>query len=270
MVMKIHSLKFHSLKSAAVVAGTLCIPMAVLSAQSATEPSTTQSGLSTPAQDSIRDAQTGRPGTSTYPSGTMGGSGSGATDGSTPGAASGSTSGAPAGTTPGATSGGTTGSASAAQSTYSDAEILAVVNAVDRHEIAAAAVALKKDMKPEAKAFAKMLRKEHDANQSKTKKLGKRLDIKPASSATSDSLVAKGAREMADLTVKTGQEFEKAYIDAMVQGHDEALQMLDTQLIPSAKNDAVKTHLGEVRGHIASHLEQAKRLQGAQAAAPVQ
>ena len=40
----------------------------------------------------------------------------------------------------------------------------------------------------------------------------------------------------------------------------------DQQLLPTATNPDVKTFLNETRGHVAAHLEQAQRLQGAQAA----
>jgi putative membrane protein len=48
----------------------------------------------------------------------------------------------------------------------------------------------------------------------------------------------------------------------MVAGHDEALKLLDTKLIPAATDDAVKRHLATTRKHVATHLEKAKALQG--------
>lgn len=81
-----------------------------------------------------------------------------------------------------------------------------------------------------------------------------------------DSLKAKA--DVKALAAKNGTEFEKGYIDAMVTGHTDVLAMIDTQLIHAARNEAVKTHLSEVRALIAAHLEQGKRLQGASAAAP--
>jgi putative membrane protein len=174
------------------------------------------------------------------------------------------------GSSPSATSTGSAnasmpGSGTAAATTFTDAEILGVVMAVDSNEIAAADVAKKKKIGSEAKSYAKMLDKQHTANAKQANKLGKKLGMKPAASQTADQLRSKGKSDLATLSGKDGSEFEKGYIDAMVQGHTEALQLIDGQLMPSAKNDAVKGFLTETRGHVAAHLEQGKRLQGAQA-----
>jgi putative membrane protein len=146
-----------------------------------------------------------------------------------------------------------------------DAEILGIVQAVDENEVAAASKAEKKKIGSDAMAYAKMLRKEHKADEAATKKIGKQIDAKPATSKTADELRAKGKDELSMLSSKDGSEFEKGYIDAMVNGHTEVLGLIDGTLMPNAHTDAVKSHLTEVRGHVAMHLEQGKRLQGAQA-----
>ncbi|HVG41189.1 MAG TPA: DUF4142 domain-containing protein, partial [Chitinophagaceae bacterium] len=53
-----------------------------------------------------------------------------------------------------------------------------------------------------------------------------------------------------------------AYLDAMIKGHTEVLSMIDSKLLTTAKNDALKAHLTETRGHVSMHLEQAKKLKG--------
>ncbi len=57
-----------------------------------------------------------------------------------------------------------------------------------------------------------------------------------------------------------GKEFETAYLDGMIKGHTELLDMIDNKLLKTVKNDALKAHLTETRGHVAMHLEQAKKL----------
>ena len=58
-----------------------------------------------------------------------------------------------------------------------------------------------------------------------------------------------------------GDAFEKAWIDAMATGHQEALTKLDSELIPSATDSRVRDHLQTTRKAIAAHLETAKTLQ---------
>ncbi len=146
-----------------------------------------------------------------------------------------------------------------------DAQILGVVNAVDDHEIDAATKAMKKKLSTEVAAYAKMLKEQHAKNKETTKNLAKVQKLKAASSPVADSLRAKGKAADKDMAALKGAEFEKAYVDAMVNGHSEVLALLDTELIPAAASEAVKSHLTEFRGHVSAHLEQGKRLQGAAA-----
>lgn len=150
--------------------------------------------------------------------------------------------------------------------TFTDAEIMGLVLAVDTNEIEMAKAAEKMKLTKDGKAFAKMIRKEHSKNAAKVLKLGKTLKVEPARPQAALDLRAKGAAALKDLATKTGTDFEPAFIAAMVAGHAEALQLIDNQLIPNAIGEALKTQLAETRTHVANHLEQAKRLQGAQAA----
>lgn len=147
----------------------------------------------------------------------------------------------------------------------SDAEILGVVIAIDDNQIAAAKAAAKEKMGSQAKEYGKMLKKQHSQNSDKTKKLARKLGISPTSNQTALDLRANGAQELATLVALEGKEFEKAYIDAMVSGHSDALQMIDAELLPAAKSEEVREHLGDFRSHVSNHLEEGKRLQEVQA-----
>ncbi|HKP96692.1 MAG TPA: DUF4142 domain-containing protein [Fibrobacteria bacterium] len=148
---------------------------------------------------------------------------------------------------------------------FTEAEILGVVLAVDDNEIAAASKAEKKQLSADARSYANMLHKQHAENADQTRKLGKQLGLKPVGTPTADQLRAQGKAELKALSAMQGKDFEKAYIDAMVQGHTDALQLIDAQLIPSAQSEALQKHLAATRDHVAAHLEQGKRLQEAQA-----
>ncbi|MEO6096208.1 MAG: DUF4142 domain-containing protein [Fibrobacteria bacterium] len=148
---------------------------------------------------------------------------------------------------------------------FSNGEILGLLVAVDDNETALAGKAMNKKISPEVKAYAKMLREEHSTAKIETQKLANQLVLKTVSSKQSEDLRAKGAQELKALVALNGMEFEKAYIDAMVTGHAEVLQLLNTQVIPSALNTTVKAHVVDMRAKIAAHMEQGKRLQGARA-----
>ncbi|MDB5048767.1 MAG: hypothetical protein JWO30_1838 [Fibrobacteres bacterium] len=156
-------------------------------------------------------------------------------------------------------------SPTAAEMKMTDPEILAYVIAVDDNEINAAKAAQKKKVSPEVKSFAKMLQTEHDMNKVATKKLAKDLKLKVKDTKGTDGLRTKGKQELTNLKALNGEEFSKAYVEAMAKGHTEALDLIDNQLIPSAQTAEVKAHLADTRTHVAAHLEQAKRLQSNQA-----
>lgn len=161
------------------------------------------------------------------------------------------------------------------------AEALALLVAVDEHEIAAAEQAREKQVDGEVLDYADMLHSDHTANLEATRELadtatGAADAADPADAAMDDGmdpmngtgdspmladLRASGEATLERLSTLEGDEYEQAYIDAMVQGHQKALDMLDNQLIPAAQDPAVRDHLTATRDTIAAHLEQAQTLQ---------
>ncbi len=142
-----------------------------------------------------------------------------------------------------------------------DAEILATVIAVDMNEVLAAAEAQKKKMSQPATDYAKMLHQEHGENMGKTMKLGQQMGVTPIDTMNVDKLKIKGAGELGALIPLDGPAFERSYLAAMVKGHTEAMNMIDSKLLKAASDDGLKKHLTETRTHIAAHLEKAKQLQ---------
>ncbi|MGZ5232685.1 MAG: DUF4142 domain-containing protein, partial [Burkholderiales bacterium] len=58
-----------------------------------------------------------------------------------------------------------------------------------------------------------------------------------------------------------GAEFDKAYVDNEVTYHQSVLDALDKTLIPSAKNEELKSLLVKVRPAFVAHLDHAKHIQ---------
>lgn len=140
----------------------------------------------------------------------------------------------------------------------SQADALALLVAINEHEIAAAEQARSKGVDGDTRAFADLMHSEHGKNLAETQALA---PAAPDSSPQVKQQRDKGEAELDTMGKLEGDAYEEAYADAMVKGHDEALKMLDTQLIPSAQDDAVKRHFNTTREHVAAHLEKAKALQ---------
>jgi putative membrane protein len=149
-----------------------------------------------------------------------------------------------------------------AGTTVSEGAALAMVAAVDEHEIAAAEQAQAKQVKGDVLEYANMLHREHSANL----EAGKKLAAGRAASneaAEADAMRKKGREELTMLDAKSGAEYQKAYVDAMVKGHAEVLELLETRLIPAATDEQVRNFLTSSRDHVAMHLDRGKALQSA-------
>jgi len=161
----------------------------------------------------------------------------------------------PADTTPTATEAPVPATSTAAAA-LTQAQAVTLVGAVDKHEIQAAEQARGKKVRRDVLDFANLLHTEHSKNLEAGQKLG--------ATETSPELTAmeeKGRAGLAELDTKTGNDYEKAYVDAMVKGHEEALSMIDTKLLPTATDDNVRNFLTNSREHVAMHLEKGKALQ---------
>lgn len=146
------------------------------------------------------------------------------------------------------------------KSTGNETDALAILNAINENEINAAAEARSKNISKSAKDYADMLHKEHTDNFNKTLQLASSKGMTLADNNTSTDMKRKGDAELDKIKVLEGKEFEEAYIDMMISGHTEALNVIDTQLMGLATSDDVRQHLTDTRGHVAKHLEQAQKL----------
>jgi predicted outer membrane protein len=139
----------------------------------------------------------------------------------------------------------------------SQADALAMLMAVDEHEIAAADQAMGKNVTGKVRDFAQMMKTDHGKNLADTTKLGGAMSTAPAV----DALKKKGENDLHALGAQSGVAYEKAYIDAMVQGHTEALAMIDNTLLPAATDANIRQHFTTTRAAVARHLDRAKEIQ---------
>lgn len=135
---------------------------------------------------------------------------------------------------------------------------LGVLNAINDHEIAAGRQALDKETKGEVADYARMMIEEHTRNRERT------LSFSPDSEAAgAQEQRRKAEQELQRLAALDGDAYSRAYAQAMVKGHADALEALDNVLIPAATTPEVAAHLRETREHVAMHLERARTLPGA-------
>jgi len=141
-----------------------------------------------------------------------------------------------------------------------DAEIIAFVMAIDDHEINAADEAMKHNLSAPVSDYAKMLKDHHEQNKSDMQKMADSMSVTPNESKMVMDFKATGDKKLAKLAATTPDDkFEHAYVDAMINGHKEALGKVDS-FIKQANNADLKKSLTDFRKTVKDHLDQAEKL----------
>jgi len=141
-----------------------------------------------------------------------------------------------------------------------DEEIVAFLIVLNNNEIAAANKVSEKTVNKNVGSYARLMTKDHKQNLNETLKLSKKTQLQPLKTETVIALEQKGKDEIIVLSPLNNTAFEKAYIDAMVKGHAEALVVIDEKL-KVVTNPALKKHLTATRTHVVHHLEKAQAIQ---------
>jgi putative membrane protein len=141
-----------------------------------------------------------------------------------------------------------------------DAQIAKVSELVNTAELEQGKLAQTKAKAPAVKKFAAMMVKHHGEALREQAKIVKRLSLKSDDSATSAQLKTDGENTHAGLKKADAANFDSAYVTSQIEGHQNALDLIDAQLIPSAKSPEVSDALRQARTIVAQHLSDAKAL----------
>ena len=142
----------------------------------------------------------------------------------------------------------------------SDGQIVGVVRALNEGEVEMGEMAKMTAAAQPARDFANMMVMDHSAADQTLSDLSQRLGIVPAESDLSTDMRKKHQAAMDELRRKTGADFDKEYATMMVNGHEQALRIIDDKLLPNAKNAELGALLREIRVKVAEHLSHARQL----------
>lgn len=145
----------------------------------------------------------------------------------------------------------------------SDAEIAAIVVAANSVDIEAGKLAQSRASNPEVAAFAERMVVDHTAVNQQAVDLVTKLGVTPVESDASRGLLADGEATRARLSGLEGAEFDRAYAEHEVAYHEAVINVVDTVLVPNAKNQELKDLLVAVRPALVAHLEHAKQMHAA-------
>lgn len=143
-----------------------------------------------------------------------------------------------------------------------DGQIAAITASANGGEIEQAKLARTKSKNPKVLQFANMMIAHHGDAQKKQEK----LKISPIESSASADLVAENNKTMESLKQKTGADFDKAYMEAQVDGHKIVLDTINGKLLPNVKDAELKAYIEEIKPKVEQHLELAQQTRDALAA----
>ena len=156
-----------------------------------------------------------------------------------------------------------TDTAKPAAAALNDAQIAHIAVTANSLDSAAGVMAKQKGSAKSVKDFAQTMIDDHTAVNKQAVALATKLNVTPEDNDVSRSLKSSADASTANLTGKTGADFDKGYIDNEVTYHQTVLDALDKSLIPGAQNAELKALLEKVRPSIAAHLARAKDIQTA-------
>ncbi len=152
---------------------------------------------------------------------------------------------------------------SAMPATLTSAEIntLGTVAAIDQDEIVLGAMALHKHASNTVDELARMMINQHGENLAQIMQLSAQYHVASLNTSGAKQFLASGQKDLRTLGALQGKAFETGYANAMVSGHEGALKLIDTTLLPSATTPAIKQFMTATRAAVAMHLAHAKTVQ---------
>ncbi len=147
------------------------------------------------------------------------------------------------------------------QNQITDRQIIADIMVIDRNEMHAAALVLKRNVDPAVKNYAMFLKTHHTKNFHQIQKLSKSLQLKPLGSQLSKSMAKQGKKDAMGFKKLSDQNLDNTYIQAMIKGHTDVLHLVDNDFLKKVTNPELKQFLVAFRGAVNVHLEKAKAVE---------
>lgn len=143
----------------------------------------------------------------------------------------------------------------------SDAEVASVAVVANQIDIDYAAIAKDKSKNADILRFAETMANDHKAVIGQAAALVKKLGVTPQDNAVSQKLLADAEKTKKALHSKSGQAFNKAYIDNEVAYHKAVIAAVEGLLIPETDNKELKDLLVNVVPALKAHLNHAIMVQ---------
>lgn len=141
-----------------------------------------------------------------------------------------------------------------------DPSVIAKVLAANEAEVNAADLALTKTMDEEIREFALMLRRDHSAMVEKLRGMAKSPNPTSGEDPEVREMRERLARDNGMLRQLDTAAFDSMFVKEMVLKHEKMLEMIDTEYLPKAQDQELRTLLQDAKPTIQEHLRRAKAL----------
>jgi len=148
-----------------------------------------------------------------------------------------------------------------AQSKLTDPEIAKVAVVANQIDIGYAQIAKEKSKDKDVLEFAQTMMNDHQAIIDQAVALVKKLGVTPKDNALSKKLLEGSEKTKKMLRSKSGNAFNKAYIDNEVAYHKAVISIVGGTLIPQAQNPELKGLLEKAAPTFKAHLAHAEMVQ---------
>lgn len=142
----------------------------------------------------------------------------------------------------------------------SDADIAAVLLAANKAVIEQSQLAVRKARVPSVRSFARTMITEHSQALQNLNALFRRLRIVPRHNAVSAEVSTEGNSLTLSLQNQPQERFDRAYMEAELKGHQDAMNLFDTQLVPRAQNPELRAQLLKIRAELEHHATAAQQI----------
>jgi putative membrane protein len=152
-------------------------------------------------------------------------------------------------------------SVNASATVMTDANVAAVAHAANMDEIQTSQVAIQRSQNAQVRQFAQMMITEHTAVEQEMMRMLQAKNMTPQPNAVAQAAMQATRATVANLSQRSGMDFDRAYMMHQVQAHRWTLTSLDQSLIPSTRDPEMRTFLStRVRPGVAMHLGTAQRI----------
>lgn len=146
-------------------------------------------------------------------------------------------------------------------SKLTDPEIASVAVTANQIDINYAKIAKESSKNAEILKFATTMINDHQSVIDQAVALVKKLGVTPLDNSVSKGLNSMAAETNKLLRSKSGNDFNKAYIDNEVAYHKAVISTVENQLIPQSQNAELKALLTKVAPILKTHLQHAEMVQ---------